>query len=90
MLTPEKAKLLTMFLGSLPERMAVLLARAVELDRLNESDSLPHQAILDALRPALRKSAAQRTPAPLRLFCLPFELGRGRATSGPLGDKVRK
>jgi len=73
MLTPEKAKLLTMFLGSLPERMAVLLARAVELDRLNESDALPHQAILDALRPALRKSAAQRTPAPLRLFCLPFE-----------------
>jgi len=73
MLTPEKAQLLSRFLGTLPERMAVLLARAVELDRLNEADGLPHQAILDSLRPALRNSAAQRTPAPLRLFCLPFE-----------------
>ena len=30
MLTPEKVQLLASFLGSLPERMAVLLARAVE------------------------------------------------------------
>jgi len=74
MLTPEKTGLLTSFLGSLPERMAVLLAKAVEIDWLNGGEGLPHEAILDALRPVLRRGATlQRTPTPLRLFCLPFE-----------------
>lgn len=74
MLTPEKAGLLQSFLGSLPERMAALLARAVEVDRLTEGTGLPHEIILDGLRPVLRRCATrQRIPNPLRLFCLPFE-----------------
>ena len=74
MLTPEKAGLLQSFLGSLPERMATLLAKAVEVDRLTGGTGLPHELILDGLRPVLRHCASpQRTPTPLRLFCLPFE-----------------
>jgi hypothetical protein len=74
MLTPEKTGLLQSFLGGLPERTAALLAKAVEVDRLNDGVGLPHQAILDGLRPVLRRcKSLQRTPSPLRLFCLPFE-----------------
>jgi hypothetical protein len=74
MLTPEKTEMLQSFLGSLPERMAVFLAKAVEVDRLVEGTGLPHEIILEGLRPILRKcETPQRTPNPLRLFCLPFE-----------------
>jgi hypothetical protein len=74
MLTPDKAGLLQSFLGSLPERMAALLAKAVEVDRLADGTGLPHEIVLDGLRPVLRKcTPPQRTPTPLRLFCLPFE-----------------
>ncbi|HEY0281160.1 MAG TPA: hypothetical protein VGC27_00885, partial [Rhizomicrobium sp.] len=74
MLTPDKAGLLQSFLGGLPEPMAARLAKAVEVDRLVEGKGLPHEMILDGLRPALRKSdAPQRILNPLRLFCLPFE-----------------
>ena len=74
MLTPDKSELLRSFLGQLPEDAATRLARAVELDRLLEGSTLPHDVILDGLRPALRISdAPQRTPTPLRLFCRPFE-----------------
>jgi hypothetical protein len=74
MLTPDKAGLLQSFLGSLPERMAARLAKAVEVDRLADGTGLPHEVILGGLRPVLRKcETPQRTPDPLRLFCLPFE-----------------
>ena len=74
MLTPEKAGLLQSFLGSLPEGLASRLAKAVEVDRLADGAGLPHDMILDGLRPVLRNSESpQRTPTPLRLFCLPFE-----------------
>jgi hypothetical protein len=74
MLTPEKAGLLQSFLGSLPERVATRLAKAVEVDRLADGTGLPHDMILDGLRPVLRTcESPQRTPTPLRLFCLPFE-----------------
>lgn len=50
------------------------LATAVELDRLNEGSLLPHNLILDGLRPLLRaEDSRSRTPTPLRLFCQPFE-----------------
>jgi hypothetical protein len=67
MLTPDKAELLKSFLGSLPERMAARLAKAVEVDRLADGAGLPHDVILEGLRPVLRQSeTGQRTPDPLR------------------------
>ena len=66
--------MLKSFLGSLPEQIAARLARAVEVDRLGDGKSLPHEMILEGLRPALRRLAgAERTLTPLRFFCLPFE-----------------
>jgi hypothetical protein len=74
MLSPEKAGLLTAFLGGLPERVALRLAKAVEVDRLAGGTALPHDLILEALRPVLRKTThGDRTPTPLRWFCEPFE-----------------
>ena len=74
MLTPERTGLLKSFLGGLPEQIAARLAQAVEVDRLVDGKMLPHDMILESLRPALRRSAgADRTPTPLRAFCLPFE-----------------
>ena len=74
MLNAEKAGLLQSFLGSLPEHIAARLAKAVEVDRLTEGRGLPHELILEALRPTLRRSEIpHRTPTPLRLFCRPFE-----------------
>jgi hypothetical protein len=54
--------------------MATRLAKAVEVDRLADGTGLPHEIILEGLRPVLRNcESPQRTPTPLRLFCLPFE-----------------
>lgn len=74
MLQPEKAQVLSAFLGSLPQGVAVRLAKAIELDRLAGGEHLPHDFILDALRPILRRAGdVERTPTPLRLFCQPFQ-----------------
>ena len=75
MLTPQKAGLLQAYLGSLPANLAARLAKAVEVDRLTDGAILPHELILDGLRPVLSRGAPQRdrTPTPLRLFCRPFE-----------------
>ena len=74
MLTPERTGLLKSFLGGLPEQIAARLAQAVEIDRLVDGKMLPHEMILESLRPALRRSTgSDRTPTPLRAFCMPFE-----------------
>jgi hypothetical protein len=74
MISPERTGLLKSFLGSLPEQIAARLARAVEVDRLVDGKSLPHEMILEGLRPALRRLAgSERTLTPLRFFCVPFE-----------------
>ncbi|MDR3527166.1 MAG: hypothetical protein P4L57_07775 [Rhizomicrobium sp.] len=74
MLSTDKINLLQSFLGSLPGDLAARLAQAIEVDRLVDGKALPHQLILDGLRPVLRISdAARRTPTPLRMFCRPFE-----------------
>ncbi|HKD21923.1 MAG TPA: hypothetical protein VKB71_07900, partial [Rhizomicrobium sp.] len=66
--------MLAAFLGTLPEEVAVRLAKAVELDRLADGKVLPHDLILAGLRPVLRRAErAERTPTPLRLFCQPFQ-----------------
>lgn len=73
MISEDKTGLLKTFLGSLPGSVAARLASAVEADRLLDGHALPHDAILEGLRPVLRGANAGRTPTPLRLFCRPFE-----------------
>jgi len=74
MLSNARITLLQSFLGSLPTDVASRLASAIEIDRLAEGKALPHELILDGLRPVLRAVEPGRcTPTPLRLFCRPFE-----------------
>ena len=70
----NKAQQLQGLLGALPPLVASRLAKAIEIDRLNEGRSLPHELILDGLRPVLRRGQSyDRAATPLRLFCRPFE-----------------
>src|ERR1700743_2602106 len=70
----SKAKQLSALLGTLPVPVAARLAKAIEVDRLSGGTALPHELILDAVRPSLRRTQPNdRTPTPLRLFCRPFE-----------------
>jgi hypothetical protein len=72
-LSSDKQVMLSGFLGRLPEHVASRLAKAVEVDRLI-GGTLPHEAILRALRPQLRMTPQlKRTETPLRVFCRPFE-----------------
>jgi len=73
MLSGDKTGLLKAFLGNLPGQAAARLAMAVEVDRLMDGHVLPHQDILDGLRPVLRRDHYERAPTPLRLFCRPFQ-----------------
>ncbi len=73
MIAADKVQMLKAFLGNLPESAALKLAKAVEVDRLADGKLLPHDLILEGLRPVLRHAdASGRTPTPLRLFCQPF------------------
>jgi hypothetical protein len=74
MLPTDKSELLKSFLGELPKEAAFRLAAAVERDRLADGSALPHDVILEGLRPILISAGKRgRTPTPLRLFCQPFE-----------------
>jgi hypothetical protein len=73
MLSPDKTGLLKAFLGGLPGPIAARLAMAVEVDRLLDGHVLPHDDILESLRPILRRDSGDRTLTPLRLFCRPFQ-----------------
>ena len=73
MLPDNKTGLLKAFLGGLPGPAAGRLAQAVEADRLMDGHALPHEAILEGLRPVLRREHYDRRPTPLRLFCRPFQ-----------------
>src|ERR1700761_6276719 len=73
MLPDDKTGLLKAFLGGLPGPAAGRLALAVETDRLMDGHALPHETILEGLRPALRREHFDRRPTPLRLFCRPFQ-----------------
>ena len=73
MLSDDKTGLLKSFLGNLPGAAAARLAMAVEVDKLMDGRALPHQDILDGLRPILRRDHYERAPTPLRLFCRPFQ-----------------
>jgi hypothetical protein len=86
MIRNDKLRTLRAFLGTLPEPVAVRLAKVVELDRLADGKTLPHDLILEGLRPVLRRAEnVERTLSPLRLFCQPFA---DLLTSRPRKDKV--
>ncbi|HEY1877204.1 MAG TPA: hypothetical protein VGG66_07015 [Rhizomicrobium sp.] len=72
-LPESKTVLLKAFLGGLPGPTAGRLAMAVETDRLMDGRGLPHEVILEGLRPTLRRENFDRRPTPLRLFCRPFQ-----------------
>jgi len=86
MLSTQKAGLLQAYLGSLPSNLAARLAKAVEVDRLTDGAILPHELILEGLRPILSRGQYDRTPTPLRLFCRPFE---DTLSSAPRGIKQK-
>jgi hypothetical protein len=65
--------LLKAFLGGLPGHVAARLASAVETDRMMDGHALPHEDIMESLRPALKRDQFERTLTPLRLFCHPFQ-----------------
>jgi hypothetical protein len=74
MIPTGKKEVLQSFLGRLPGDVAARLARAIEVDRLVDGKALPHELILEGLRPVLRvQEGSPRTPTPLRLFCQAFE-----------------
>lgn len=73
MMQNDKTELLKAFLAGLPGAAASRLAMAVEVDRLMDGRALPHEDILEGLRPVLRRDHYDRTPTPLRLFCRPFQ-----------------
>jgi hypothetical protein len=86
MIKSQRAQILTDFLGSLPESIAVRLAQAIELDKLADGKSLPHELILNGLRPVLKKAeTSERTPTPMRLFCMPFQ---DLLTAAPRTEKL--
>src|SRR5690348_6627350 len=73
MVPEDKTGVLKAFLGGLPGSAAARLAMAVEVDRLMDGHTLPHDDIMEGLRPILRRENYDRTPTPLRLFCRPFQ-----------------
>ncbi len=72
---PDKEKKLREFLSQLPADLAGPLAVAMEAERLAGRKSLPHDLILEGLRPVLMRAGhpPPRVPTPMRLFCMPFE-----------------
>jgi hypothetical protein len=84
MIAPEKVEQLRSFLSRLTPPMAARLAQAIEVDRLSEGSALPHDLILQGLRPLLRQAETARTATPLRLFSRPFE---DLLVSGPRAQK---
>ena len=73
MMAPQKVQNLQRLLSTLPVPVARRLAKAIEVDRLTGGEALPHEAILQGLRPHLRGAQGARVASPRRLFCTPFE-----------------
>src|SRR6478736_4448028 len=73
MVPQDKSGVLKAFLGGRRGITKPSLAMAVEVDRLMDGHTLPHDDIMEGLRPVLRRENYDRTPTPLRLFCRPFQ-----------------
>ncbi|TNE42553.1 MAG: hypothetical protein EP347_00660 [Alphaproteobacteria bacterium] len=73
-MSEQKKSKLEAFLGDIVEDDLRKLVAAVEFDRLSGTRGLPHNTVLDALRPVLREGGAfDRVPTPQRMFCTAFE-----------------
>jgi hypothetical protein len=71
---PTQEKLLRSFLSRLPPAAAQQLASAIETGAFYDGKGLPHDVIMESLRPVLRQAPPEgRVLTPLRLFCQPFE-----------------
>lgn len=65
---------LEVFLSQVKDHELEKLVDAVERDRMVGGQELPHETLLDLMRPALReKEFSSRVPTPERLFCVAFE-----------------
>lgn len=74
MISADRQLLLSGFLGKLPPHLAARLAKAVEVDRLVGGTELPHDKLLQALRPQLHEVPREsRVLTAQRYFCRPFE-----------------
>jgi hypothetical protein len=73
MTAQDKQVQLDRYIGQLPNHVAERLAKALEVDRLIGRSDLPHEELLQALRPQLREAPRPRAPNPQRFFCRPFE-----------------
>jgi hypothetical protein len=74
MTAQNKQVQLDQYIGQLPSHMAERLAKALEVERLIGRSDLPHDELLQALRPQLREAPKPaRAPNPQRYFCLPFQ-----------------
>lgn len=82
---------LQLLLSSLSERELKKLAAKVELDRGVNKLGLPHNAIMQLLRPSLALIRAPRVYTSQRAFCLPFEemLINGRTGEKSVGKIER-
>jgi hypothetical protein len=71
----DKATQLQTVLGRLSPQQATELARTVELNRAlgRETEAMPTEAILEALRPMLRGAKPPRVPTLQRLICSGFD-----------------
>jgi hypothetical protein len=71
----DKSEKLRAFLEKLPEDTLERLTQAVELDKLSGGSELPHGLLLEGLRPSIATSERHldRTPTPMRMFCMPLE-----------------
>ncbi len=85
-MAPQKVQDLQRLLSTLPAPVARRLAKAVEVDRLTGGQALPHEVILQGLRPCLRGAQGARVASPRRLFCNPFE---DLFVSGPRRSKTQ-
>lgn len=70
----DKKDQLEAFLGQVKEHELGKFVEAVERDRIGGGEELPHETLLDIMRPALReKTYDSRVPSPERLFAVAFE-----------------
>jgi hypothetical protein len=69
MSSPQQTGLPNSLLANVPDQLDLYVARAIEVA---DSDALHHEMILGSPAPR-RVAGSERTPTPLRLFCLPFE-----------------
>ena len=67
-----RQKLLSIFEG-LPEEKLKRLGARIELDRQDNLFALPHQTVMDMMRPYLAAIRAPRVYTPQRILCVPFE-----------------